>query len=61
MVVLGNSCTSNASKCLFVQRPCGHWYTDDAPLCDFCMNVFTELGPMKVDAATIFFQETLPE
>lgn len=29
--------------------------------CDFCMNVFTELGPMKVDAATIFFQETLPE
>lgn len=28
------------------QRPCSHWDTDDTSLCDFCMDTFTELGPV---------------
>lgn len=27
-------------------RPCGHWDIDDASLFDFCMDTFTQLGPV---------------
>lgn len=44
MVVLSNSCTSNASKCLFVHRDLAVTGTPMTLLC--VMDVFTGLGPM---------------